>query len=51
MAAKKQAEAKQRKAKEQALQKQKAAEKSQRKAQFESDPCSGKSARFLSTCR
>ena len=34
-----------------ALLKKLEADKKARKAQFESDPCSGKSARFLSTCR
>ena len=37
--------------KRQALLKKRAAEKSAQKEKFESDPCSGKSARFLSTCR
>lgn len=50
--AQKEAEARQREAKKQAMLEQQAAEKEkQRKTQFESDPCSGKSARFLSTCR
>ncbi len=49
--AKNKAEKKQREAKKQALLKKRAAKKEQRKHQFESDPCSGKSARFLSTCR
>jgi flagellar biosynthesis GTPase FlhF len=48
--AQKQAEARQREAQKQAKLKKQAEEK-QRKTQFESDPCSGKSARFLSTCR
>jgi len=47
----KQAEQKQLEAKKQALLKQKQAEKKKRVQQFESDPCSGKSARFLSTCK
>jgi hypothetical protein len=51
MAAKKQAEANQRKAKEKAAKNKKSAEEKNRKTQFESDPCSGKSAKFLSTCR
>ena len=51
MAAKRDAEERQRKANEQARLKKQAAEEKQRKTQFESDPCSGKSARFLSTCR
>jgi len=37
--------------KRQALLKQRAESEKGRKAEFESDPCSGKSARFLSTCR
>lgn len=37
--------------KRQALLKRRAEQEKKRKAQFESDPCSGKSARFLSTCR
>lgn len=37
--------------KRQALLKQRAQQKKKRKEKFESDPCSGKSARFLSTCR
>jgi len=45
------AEEQQREAQKQALIKQREAEEAQRKAQFESDPCSGKSARFLSTCK
>ena len=49
--ARKEAEAKKREAQKQALLKKRKAEKSERKAQFESDPCSGKSARFLSTCK
>jgi len=49
--AQKKAEAKRREAQKQALIKQRAAEEKKRKAQFESDPCSGKSARFLSTCK
>ena len=51
LAAQKSAEAKKRAAQKQALLKKQSEEGSQRKAQFESDPCSGKSARFLSTCR
>jgi TPR repeat protein len=38
-------------AQKQALIKQREQEQKERKAQFESDPCSGKSARFLSTCK
>lgn len=37
--------------KRQALLKQRANQKKKREDAFESDPCSGKSARFLSTCR
>jgi len=51
LAAKKEAEAKKRKAQQQAQKNKKAAEEKKRKTEFESDPCSGKSARFLSTCR
>ncbi len=50
-AARQQAEAKRREAEKQALMKKRAADEKKRKAQFESDPCSGKSARFLSTCK
>lgn len=50
-AARQQAEAKRREAEKQALIKQREADEKNRKTQFESDPCSGKSARFLSTCR
>ncbi|PCJ87671.1 MAG: hypothetical protein COA54_05080 [Thiotrichaceae bacterium] len=49
--AQKKAEAKKREAQKQALLKQRAEGEKKRKTQFESDPCSGKSARFLSTCR
>jgi len=49
--ARKQAEAKRREAEKQALMKKRAEQEKKRKAQFESDPCSGKSARFLSTCK
>ncbi|MBE9559731.1 MAG: sel1 repeat family protein [Proteobacteria bacterium] len=49
-AARQQADAKRREADKQALIKQREQEEKDRKAQFESDPCSGKSARFLSTC-
>ena len=38
-------------ARRKALLKKRAEEEKARKARFESDPCSGKSARFLSTCR
>ncbi|VAW53150.1 hypothetical protein MNBD_GAMMA06-1996 [hydrothermal vent metagenome] len=41
----------QREAEKQALIKKREAGKKERKTQFESDPCSGKSARFLSTCK
>ena len=43
--------AKRRAIEKQALLKKREEEKKSRKAQFESDPCSGKSARFLSTCK
>jgi flagellar biosynthesis GTPase FlhF len=49
--AQQQAEAKRREAEKQALIKKREAEEAKRKTQFESDPCSGKSARFLSTCK
>ena len=49
--ARKQAEAKRREAEKKALMKKRAEQEKKRKAQFESDPCSGKSARFLSTCK
>lgn len=49
--AKQQAVAKQRDAEKQALIKKREAQDATRKTQFESDPCSGKSARFLSTCK
>jgi len=49
--AQKEAVAKQREAQKQALLKKRAADQKKRVTQFESDPCSGKSARFLSTCR
>ena len=45
------AETKQREAKKQALLEKRSRDEGTRKAQFESDPCSGKSARFLSTCK
>jgi len=48
---KKQAEARKAEAERQALLKQQQEEENKRNAQFEADPCSGKSARFLSTCR
>jgi len=51
MLARKKAEEQQREAQKLALIKKREAEEAQRKAQFESDPCSGKSARFLSTCK
>jgi len=40
-----------RNAERKALIKKRKAEEQKRKAEFESDPCSGKSARFLSTCK
>ena len=43
--------ARKREAQKQALLKKRATDEKKRKIQFESDPCSGKSARFLSTCR
>jgi TPR repeat protein len=49
--AQKQAEDKQREAQKQALLKKRESDQKKRKTQFESDPCSGKSARFLSTCK
>lgn len=49
--AQQQAAAKQREAEKRALIKKREADEKQRKTQFESDPCSGKSARFLSTCK
>ena len=49
--AQRQADAKRREAEKQALIKKREAKEKQRKTQFESDPCSGKSARFLSTCK
>jgi TPR repeat protein len=49
--AQEEAAAKQREAQKQALLKKRAADAKKRITQFESDPCSGKSARFLSTCR
>ena len=49
--AQQQADAKRREAEKQALIKKREAEEKKRQAQFESDPCSGKSARFLSTCK
>jgi len=51
LAQQKAAQAKKREAQKQALLKQREADEKRRKAKFESDPCSGKSARFLSTCR
>lgn len=45
------AQQKQREAEKKALLEKREAERKQRKTQFESDPCSGKSARFLSTCK
>lgn len=49
--AQKLAVAKQREARKQALLEKRSKDEGTRKAQFESDPCSGKSARFLSTCK
>ena len=49
--AQKEAIARKREAQRQALLKKRAADEKKRITQFESDPCSGKSARFLSTCR
>ncbi len=49
--AQQQAEKKRREAEKRALIKKREAEEKSRKTQFESDPCSGKSARFLSTCK
>jgi hypothetical protein len=46
-----QAEEKQREAQKLALLKKRAEDEKKRKTKFESDPCSGKSARFLSTCK
>lgn len=43
--------ARKREAEKQALLKKRAEEEKSRKAEFESDPCAGKSARFLSTCK
>ena len=51
MLAQQEADSKRREAEKQALIKKREAEEKKRKAQFESDPCSGKSARFLSTCK
>lgn len=49
-AAQKAAEQKALEARRKALLKQREEEEAKRKAEFESDPCKGKSARFLSTC-
>ncbi len=49
--AQQQAELRRVEAQKQALLKKRAADERRHKMQFESDPCSGKSARFLSTCR
>lgn len=46
-----QVEAAEKERKRQALLKQRAEQEEKRKTAFESDPCSGKSARFLSTCK
>ncbi len=51
LVAQQQAENKRREAEKRALIKKREAEEKARKTQFESDPCSGKSARFLSTCK
>ena len=49
-AAQQAAEQKALEAKRQALLKEREAQEAKRKAEFDSDPCKGKSARFLSTC-
>ncbi len=49
--AQQQAAVRQREAEKQALIKKREVDDKARKTQFESDPCSGKSARFLSTCK
>ena len=49
--AQRQADALRHEAEKQALMKKRAKDEKKRKVEFESDPCSGKSARFLSTCR
>ena len=49
--AERKARAAQNERKRQALLKKKAEDKKNKKDEFESDPCAGKSARFLSTCR
>ena len=49
--AKREATARQREAQKQALLKKQAENEKKQVTQFEADPCSGKSARFLSTCR
>ncbi len=49
--AQQQAAQKQREAEKRALIKKREADERNRKTQFESDPCSGKSAKFLSTCK
>ncbi len=48
--AEKQVEQRRLEEKRQALLKQRAAEEAKRKTEFESNPCNGRSARFLSTC-
>jgi hypothetical protein len=50
-AAAREAEQREREARRQAILEQREEREEERKAEFESDPCSGKSARFLSTCR
>lgn len=49
--AQKTAEAREKERKRQALLRQRAEKQETKKKEFESDPCSGKSAKFLSTCR
>ncbi len=51
VAARQKTEQRQLEAKKQALLRKRVIQEQQRKERFESDPCSGKSARFLSTCR
>jgi len=46
-----QQQAQKREAEKKALMKKRAEDEKKRKTEFESDPCSGKSARFLSTCK
>jgi len=51
LAAARAAEQREREARRQAILEEREEREVDRKAEFESDPCSGKSARFLSTCR